>query len=127
MRPRRLILEIDATLVIAHSEKESAAPTWKRTFGFHPMLCYLDGTTEPLAGRLRPGRATANDAADQLAVLDDALMQLPTRQSTEAILVRGDSASGTHAFVDGVRFHGLRFSVGRPTRSGSSWCSWPVT
>lgn len=112
MRPMRLVLDIDASLVIAHSEKENAAPTWKRTFGFHPMLCYLDGTTEPLAGLLRPGRATANEAADQLAVLDDALRQLPTRQSTEPILVRGDSASGTHAFVGGARSRGLRFSVG---------------
>jgi len=112
MRPRRLILDIDASLVIAHSEKESAAPTWKRTFGFHPMLCYLDGTTEPLAAQLRPGNATANDAADQPAVLDDALAQLPTRKATEPILVRGDSASRTHAFVDGVRARRLRFSVG---------------
>ncbi len=112
MQPQRLILDIDASLVIAHSEKESAAPTWKRTFGFHPMLCYLDGTTEALAGRLRPGNATANDAADQLVVLDDALEQLPPDRGSEPILVRGDSASGTHAFVDGARARGLRFSVG---------------
>ena len=112
MRPQRLILDIDATIVIAHSEKEDAAPTWKRTFGFHPMLCFLDGTEEPLGGRLRPGNATANQAQDQLDVLDDSLAQLPSRDFPEPGLVRGDSASGTHAFVEGVRDRGLRFSVG---------------
>ena len=112
MRPARLILDIDATIVIAHSEKEDAAPTWKRTFGFHPMACFLDGTEEALAARLRPGNATANQAADQLTVLDDALLQLPDRDFAEPGLVRGDSASGTHAFVEGVRARGLRFSVG---------------
>lgn len=112
MRPQRCVLDVDASIVIAHSEKEKAAPTWKRTFGFHPMFCYLDGTSEPLAARLRRGNATANDAADQLTVLDDALLQLPTREFAEPMLVRGDSASGTHAFVDGVRARGLCFSVG---------------
>ena len=111
-RPHRLILDLDATIVIAHSEKENAAPTWKRTFGFHPMLCFLDGTDEPLAGRLRPGNATANQAQDQLDVLDDALAQLPDRNFAEPGLVRGDTASGTHAFVAGARARGLRFSVG---------------
>ncbi|TME00267.1 MAG: hypothetical protein E6I76_00705 [Chloroflexi bacterium] len=74
---------------------------WRRTFGFHPMLCDLDGSSEPLGGRLRPGNATANDAQDQLDALDDALAHLPTQESAEPILVRGDSASGTHAFRRG--------------------------
>jgi hypothetical protein len=50
-----IILDIDSTLVTAHSDKDGATPTWKRGFGFHPILCTLDGTTETLAGRLRPG------------------------------------------------------------------------
>jgi hypothetical protein len=44
------VLDIDATIVLSHSEKESAAATWKRSFGFHPLLCFLDGTGEG-AGR----------------------------------------------------------------------------
>ena len=32
-----VVLDVDATIVIAHSEKEQAAPTFKRTFGFHPL------------------------------------------------------------------------------------------
>ena len=80
------------------------------------MLCFLDGTEEPLAGRLRPGNATANQAQDQLDVLDDALAQVPSRDFPEPGLVRGDSASGSHAFVEGVRARGLRFSVGLDLR-----------
>ena len=47
-----LCLDFDATITIAHSEKENAAATWKRTFGFHPLLCCLDRPTSPLAKHL---------------------------------------------------------------------------
>jgi len=54
-------VDLDATIVIAHSEKEQAAPTWKKTFGFHPMTAWADhgdgGNGEPLAIVLRPGNA----------------------------------------------------------------------
>ena len=76
-----VIVDLDATLVGAHSEKEGATATFKRGFGFHPMLAFVDhgggGTGEPLAAKLRPGKANANDAGDQIAVLDAALAQLP--------------------------------------------------
>jgi len=39
-----LVLDLDATLVLCHSEKEHAAKTWKKTFGYHPLLCFLDTT-----------------------------------------------------------------------------------
>jgi hypothetical protein len=52
-----LVLDLDASIVICHSEKESAAPTWKRSFGYHPLFCFLDATGEALAGLLRPGNA----------------------------------------------------------------------
>ena len=51
------MIDLDATLVTAHSDKEGAAPTYKRGFGFHPLVAYLDATGEALAGRLRPGNA----------------------------------------------------------------------
>ncbi len=48
-----LIVDLDATLVTAHSEKQDAAPTYKRGFGFHPLCAFVDhgsqGTGEPLA------------------------------------------------------------------------------
>jgi hypothetical protein len=37
-----LVMDFDATITIAHSEKQNAAATWKKTFGFHPLLCFLD-------------------------------------------------------------------------------------
>jgi Transposase DDE domain group 1 len=112
-RPRLIEIDLDATLLVAHSEKDGAAGNWKGGFGFHPMLAYLDGSEEALAGLLRPGNAGANTAADQIAVLDAALAQLPKRVAArEAILVRADSAGATHELLDFCRDGNLRFSVG---------------
>ena len=52
-----LVLDIDATIVICHSDKDLAAKTWKRTYGYHPLLCFLDATGEALAGLLRGGES----------------------------------------------------------------------
>src|SRR4051794_21231550 len=60
--PGRLTIDLDATLIESHSEKEGAAANFKRGFGFHPMLAYGAQTGEALAGELRAGNATANDA-----------------------------------------------------------------
>jgi hypothetical protein len=112
-RPHRP--DIDSTLVGSHSEKEGAAPTYKRGFGFHPILCYQGG--EALSGILRPGNAGANTAADHIAVLVDALDQLPEgvhEDPATPILVRADSAGCTHAFLDAVSEMRLGFSVSMP-------------
>jgi len=112
-RPRLVVIDIDATLLEAHSLKQGAAPQFRGGFGFHPMLAYLDGSQEAPAGRLRPGNAGANTAADQIAVLDAALAQLPGRVAArEPILMRADSAGATHALLDHCRQRGLRYSVG---------------
>lgn len=114
-RPDQIVLDIDSTLVTAHSEKEGAAPTYKRGYGFHPMLCYLGG--EALAGVLRPGNAGANSAVDHIGVLVDALDQLPAEVHEDPetpILVRADSAGCTHAFLDAVVEMQLSFSVSMP-------------
>lgn len=112
--PTEIVIDIDATLLDAHSEKEDARPTYKHGFGFYPILAYLDETGEALAGLLRPGNAGSNDAAHHLEVLDRSLAQLPVRPDEREMLVRADSAAATHDFVDGVRARGLRFSVGLP-------------
>jgi hypothetical protein len=108
-----VVVDLDATLIGAHSEKEGATPNFKRGFGFHPMLAFVDhgagGTGEPLAGMLRPGRANANTAADQIAVLDAALAQLPARMR-DRVLVRGDSGSGVQPLLWHVH------ALGWPTR-----------
>lgn len=111
-RPATITLDIDATILTAHSEKEDAAGTYKRSFGFHPLLCYLDETGEPLAGELRPGNAGSNTAADHFAVLQEALEQLPAADLDREILVRCDSGGATHAFTSDCREAGIRFSVG---------------
>jgi Transposase DDE domain group 1 len=110
--PRRTILDIDATLVTAHSEKEGAAGTYKGGFGFHPLLCFEATSGEGLAGMLRPGNAGANTAADHVEVLDRALAQMPEGTCGPGTLVRCDSAGATHAFLDAVAARGLSFSVG---------------
>ncbi len=76
-----MVVDLDATIVIAHSEKEQAAPTWKKTFGFHPMTAWADhgasGNGEPLAIVLRAGNAGSNTAADHVEAARLALAQLP--------------------------------------------------
>ncbi|MFF5369719.1 transposase [Streptomyces sp. NPDC013187] len=99
-----LILDLDATLVTTHSEKEQAAATYQRGFGYHPLLCFLDNTGEALAGVLRPGNAGANTAADHIAVLDAALAQIPdAHRHGTGILIRADSAGGAKVFLAHVR------------------------
>lgn len=111
-RPETLTFSIDATLLGAASEKEGAAGTYKGGFGFHPLLCYLDETGEPLAAILRPGNAGANTAADHFEVLQAALEQLPAQDLDREILVRCDIGGRTHAFTRDCRDAGIRFSVG---------------
>jgi hypothetical protein len=113
-----LVLDMDASIVLCHSEKQSAAPTWKHTFGYHPLFCFLDATGEALAGLLRPGNAGSNTTADHITVLDRALAQIPdAHRYGTPILIRSDSAGCTQgllAHIRGLREHGIdaRFSVG---------------
>ena len=111
--PERVTIEVDATLLTAHSDKEGAAGTFKGGYGFHPMLAYCDETGEALAAILRPGNAGSNTAADQIAVIEQALQQIPTELIEQIeILVRADTAGATHDLLDFCREHRLRYSVG---------------
>jgi hypothetical protein len=110
-----LLVDLDATLVEAHSDKEGAAGTFKGGFGFHPLLAFLDradGTAEPLAGILREGNAAANTTADLVELADLALAQLPQAGGELPVLVRSDSAGASHGLVDHLRARGVRFSIG---------------
>lgn len=110
-----VVVDLDATLIGAHSDKQGATPNFKRGYGFHPMMAFVDhgtgGTGEPLAAMLRPGRANASDAADQIAVLDAALTQLPEAVRGR-VLVRGDTGSGVKEFLWHIHHLGLSYSVG---------------
>jgi hypothetical protein len=99
-----LVIDLDASIVVCHSEKEQAAPTFKRSFGYHPMLAFCDNTGEFLAAQLRRGNAGSNTAADHITVLDAALAQLPdAHRHGTPILVRADTAGCTHAFLAHIR------------------------
>lgn len=111
--PERLTIDLDATLIGSHSEKEGAAGNFKGGYGFHPMLAYADETGESLASELRPGNAGANTAADQIAVAEQAIEQIPTEHiETIELLLRVDSAGASHELLDWCRDARIRFSVG---------------
>lgn len=130
-RAERTVLDVDATLTGACSEKELAAGNFKGGYGHHPLLCYLDETGEAPAGILRPGNAGSNTASDHVAVLDLALAQLDPQALEGEILVRGDGAGATHELTEYCREGAMGFSFGFdlservreaiPSMSESAW------
>ena len=106
-------VDIDATIVIAHSEKEQAAPTWKKTFGHHPLTVFADhgagASGEPLAIMLRPGNAGSNTAADHVQATRLALAQLPA-WLRRRVLIRADSGGGTQEFLAWLARPGRRLA-----------------
>lgn len=117
----QVIVDIDATLVGAHSDKEGAEPTFKRGFGFAPMCTFLDhgqhGTGEPLAIDLRPGKASPWNSADHVTTLDAALVQLPEHERGQ-VLVRADTGACSKAFLHHITNLGLEYSIGFSAREG---------
>jgi Transposase DDE domain group 1 len=117
---RPVIIDLDATLVTSYSDKESARPTYKRGYGFHPLCAFLDhgetGTGEPLQIMLRPGNAGSNTIADHIATTRDALKQLPSHRPGvrpgRAVLVRCGTAGGTHGFLEWLSGQRMLYSVG---------------
>jgi len=110
-------VDIDATIVTSCSEKEQAMPTWKKTYGHHPLTAFADhgpgGSGEPLAFLLRPGNAGSNTAADHIEATRLALAQLP-RHLRRRVLIRADSGGGTQDFLAWLAKPGRRlgYSVG---------------
>lgn len=114
-----LVIDLDATLVTAHSDKEQAAPTFKRGFGFHPLCAFADhgpaGTGEPLAMLLRPGNAGSNTAADHESVIKSALAAVPginPSRPGRKVLIRTDGAGGTRELLWFCHRRGLSYSIG---------------
>lgn len=114
-----IIIDLDATLVTAHSDKELAAPTYKRGVGFHPLLAFVDhgsaGTGEPLAALLRAGNTGSNTAADHIDITRKALAQLPITtggRPGKKILVRTDGAAASHAFLSWLHNKRVSYSIG---------------
>jgi hypothetical protein len=115
-----LIVDLDGTLVTAHSDKDQARPTFKRGYGFHPLCAFVDhgvdGTGEPLQIMLRPGNAGSNTAVDHIAITRRALAQLPGHRPGSRpgrkVLIRVDGAGGTHGFLHWLTSQRLSYSVG---------------
>jgi len=111
--PTALTIDLDATLIGSHSEKEGARGNFKGGYGFHPMLAYADQTGEALGGELRPGNAGSNTAVDQIQVAEHALAQIPREHVEEIeLLLRVDTAGATHALLDWCHDARIRYSVG---------------
>ncbi|OLO65042.1 hypothetical protein BKH21_12595 [Actinomyces oris] len=114
---RPLVIDIDATLVGVHSEKEGAAPTFKKGFGYHPLTAWFDhgpdGGGECAALVLRPGNAGSNTAADHVEIIRRALDQagLGPRPGRK-VLVRIDGAGGTKETIELLARRRVSYSVG---------------
>ncbi len=123
-----LVIDVDATQVVSHSDKVGAAGTYKGAFGFYPLLGYVDhgpeATGEPIAGLLRPGNAGSNTVADHVELVEALLDALPVGPQDVAMLVRCDSAGASHGFVDALHDAGIGFDVGFPATSGSAPPCW---
>lgn len=91
---RTVVVRLDATLVIAHSDKEQASATFKRTWGLHPLTAWCDNTRESLAAKLRPGSAGSNTTTDHIEVLTAAIAQIPARHRHD-LLITCDGAGAT--------------------------------
>ena len=114
-----VVIDMDATLITAHSEKEKAAPTWKKGYGFHPLAAWCRNTRECLAMLLRPGNAGSNTFTDHREVLTAAIRQVPSR-FRRRILVRVDGAGASHDLI------GHLLSLSSPRRTLRFTCGWTI-
>ena len=115
-----LVIDMDATLITAHSDKEGAAPTFKKGYGFHPLAAWLANTAESLAMLLRPGNAGSNTFADHAAVLTAAIRQIPSRWRSR-LLVRVDGAGASHELITHL------LSLAGRRRAVLFTCGWAIT
>jgi hypothetical protein len=115
-----LVIDLDATLVTASSDKDGAAATWKKGYGFHPLGGWLANTRESLAMLLRPGNAGSNTFTDHKEVLAAAIRQVPAR-FRKKILIRVDGAGASHELI------GHLLSLSSPRRTVLFTCGWMIT
>jgi len=111
-----VVIDLDATLITAHSDKQGAAATFKKGYGFHPLGAWCANTAESLAMLLRPGNAGSNTVTDHVRVLGEAIAQLPVTYRRK-ILVRVDGAGATHELVEHLEqmnrlWRSVKFTVG---------------
>jgi hypothetical protein len=119
-----LVIDMDATIIRTRADKQDATPTYKRTYGHHPLLAMAGDCDEVLAGIMRPGNAGSNTAIDHIVVLDQAVAALPTLwraghnrgddpdDTAKELLVRSDAAGASHWLTEECRDRNIGFSVG---------------
>jgi hypothetical protein len=95
------VVDLDVTIVFAASEKENAQATYKGGVGFAPNLATCDNTDDVLVVDPRPGGATSNCAADNIAALDLAVSRLPG-PFRHRLLVRLDGAGFSHDLLEHI-------------------------
>lgn len=115
---KTIVVRMDASLVIAHSDKELAAGTYKGTWGHHPLMAWCDNTGESLALLLRTGSAGSNTVADHIEVLGEAITQIPARYRRN-LLITVDGAGSSHGLVDHITT--LNASPGRTAHYSIGW------
>lgn len=120
----RLVIDMDATILTTRADKADAAPTYKRTYGHHPLLAMAGDCGEVLAGMLRPGNAGSNTAADHVVVLGQAIDALPTDwraghepgdhhdDTAKELILRADAGGTTHWLTEECRDRNIAFSLG---------------
>lgn len=111
-----VVIDLDATLITAHSDKQGAAATFKKGYGFHPLGAWCCNTAESLAMLLRPGSAGSNTVTDHIQVLGDAIAQVPLAYRRK-ILIRVDGAGATHDLLEHLEqmnrvWRSVKFTVG---------------
>jgi hypothetical protein len=103
-----IVLDVDASLVESHSDKEGAAPTYKKhIYGLHPILVSCANTDEVLAVLLRNGNAGSNTVADHITVLREAVAQIPLRYRRK-IIFRADGAGATKDLLAWIKAEAAR-------------------
>jgi hypothetical protein len=115
-----VVIDLDATLITAYSDKEGAAPTWKKGYGFHPLAAWCSNTRECLAMLLRPGNAGSNTFTGHKDVLAAAIRQVPARFRRK-ILLRADGAGASHELIKHL------LSLSSPRRTVLVTCGWMIT
>ncbi|MFC4016315.1 IS1380 family transposase [Nonomuraea purpurea] len=111
-----IVIDLDATLITAHSSKQGASATFKKGYGFHPLAAWCANTHESLAMLLRTGSAGSNTVIDHVRVLTEAIRQIPGSFRAK-IWIRIDGAGATHELVEHMKGlnttrRTVRFTVG---------------
>jgi hypothetical protein len=98
---KTIVIRMDASLVIAHSDKQLATGTYKGSWGHHPLMAWCDNTGESLALLLRKGSAGSNTVSDHITVLEEAITQIPARYRRN-LLITLDGAGASHGLIEHI-------------------------